>query len=190
MNFLRNLKLAHKLLLSFVLILLISAVSGLYGLVQMDRVNATATDLAHQWLPAARTLQDMRYQLQRYRSQTMQHVLAKSVEEMAVYEKSMPKLWDELQQNQKAYAKYVQSDKERQLLAEIDSDLNAYAEQTSRILALSHQLLTDDASAILRGESLNISRSINARLDALNEINLAATEATNQAGDDLYAAAR
>ena len=32
--------------LSFVLILLISAVSGLYGLVQMERVNATATDLA------------------------------------------------------------------------------------------------------------------------------------------------
>ena len=44
MNFFRNLKLANKLLVSFVLILLISAVSGLYGLVQMERVNATATD--------------------------------------------------------------------------------------------------------------------------------------------------
>jgi methyl-accepting chemotaxis protein len=161
MNFFRNLKLANKLLVSFVLILLISAVSGLYGLVQMERVNATATDLARQWLPAARNLQDMRYQLQRYRSQTMQHVMAQSSEEMAVYDKSMPKLWDELVQNQQSYAKYVRTDKERALLAEIGEELKAYAVQTAKVVDLSHQLLNDDASEILRGESLKISRGIN-----------------------------
>ena len=190
MNFFRNLKLANKLLVSFVLILLISAVSGLYGLVQMERVNATATDLARQWLPAARNLQDMRYQLQRYRSQTMQHVMAQSSEEMAVYDKSMPKLWDELVQNQQSYAKYVRTDKERALLAEIGEELKAYAVQTAKVVDLSHQLLNDDASEILRGESLKISRGINTRLDALSEINHQATEETNQAGDDLYATAR
>ena len=190
MNFFRNLKLANKLLVSFVLILLISAVSGLYGLVQMERVNATATDLARQWLPAARNLQDMRYQLQRYRSQTMQHVIAQSTEEMAVYDKSMPKLWDELLQNQQSYSKYVKTDKERALLAEIGEDLKAYAVQTAKVVGLSHQLLNDDASEILRGDSLKISRGINTRLDALTEINAQATEETNQAGDDLYAAAR
>ncbi|WP_302131129.1 methyl-accepting chemotaxis protein [Comamonas thiooxydans] len=190
MNFFRNLKLANKLLVSFVLILLISAVSGLYGLVQMERVNATATDLARQWLPAARNLQDMRYQLQRYRSQTMQHVMAQSSEEMAVYDKSMPKLWDELVQNQQSYAKYVKTDKERALLAEIGEELKAYAVQTAKVVDLSHQLLNDEASEILRGESLKISRGISTRLDALSEINHQATEETNQAGDDLYAAAR
>ena len=190
MNFFRNLKLAHKLLVSFVLILLISAVSGLYGLVQMERVNATATDLARQWMPAGRTLQDMRYQLQRYRSQTMQHVMAQTSEEMAVYDKSMPKLWDELLKNQQSYGKYVRTDKERALLAEIGEELKAYAVQTAKVVDLSHQLLNDDASEILRGEALNISRGINTRLEALSEINYQATEETNQAGDDLYAAAR
>ena len=190
MNFFRNLKLANKLLVSFVLILLISAVSGLYGLVQMERVNATATDLARQWLPAARNLQDMRYQLQRYRSQTMQHVMAQRSEEMAVYDKSMPKLWDELLQNLQSYTKYVRTDKERALLVEIGEELKAYAVQTAKVVDLSHQLLNDDASEILRGEALRISRGINTRLEALSEINHQATEETNQAGDDLYAAAR
>jgi methyl-accepting chemotaxis protein len=190
MTFFRNLKLAHKLLASFALILLISAASGLYALVQIDRVNATATDLARQWMPAARTLQDMRYQLQRYRSQTMQHVIASSSEEMAVYDKSMPKLWDELLKNQQSYAQYVRTARERELLAAIGKDFQAYAEQTSKVIALSHQLLTDDASEVLRGDSLKISRSVNDKLGELAQINAQASEEANQAGDDLYAAAR
>ncbi|RGE40092.1 HAMP domain-containing protein [Comamonas testosteroni] len=189
MTFFRNLKLAHKLLASFVLVLLLSAVSGLYGLVQIDRVNNTATDLAHHWLPAARTLQDMRYQLQRYRSQTMQHVMANSTQEMAVYDKSMPKLWAELLQNHQSYAQYAQSEQERALLADIDKDFKLYAMQTAKVVELSHQLLNDEASELLRGESLKISRGINTKLEALTEINAKATEETNQAGDDLYASA-
>ena len=171
MTFFRNLKLAHKLLASFVLVLLLSAVSGLYGLIQIDRVNATATDLAHHWIPAARTLQDMRYQLQRYRSQTMQHAMANSSDEMAVYDKSMPKLWDELLKNQQQYAQYAASDKEKALLAEIGKELTLYAEQTAKVVKLSHQLLNEEASEVLRGESLRISRGINTRLEALAEIN-------------------
>jgi len=190
MTFLRNLKLANKLLASFVLILLISAVSGLYGLVQIDRVNATATDLAHHWMPAARSLLDMRYQLQRYRSQTMQHVMTNSMEEMATYDKSMPKLWDELLKNQQQYAQYAQSDKERELLADIGKNLQLYAEQTTKVVDLSHRLLNDEAAEILRGDSLKISRAINTSLDSLTEINAKAIEDTNQAGDDLYDASR
>ncbi|MEX8194679.1 methyl-accepting chemotaxis protein [Comamonas guangdongensis] len=190
MTFLRNLKLANKLLASFVLILLISAVSGLYGLVQIDRVNATATDLAHHWMPAARSLLDMRYQLQRYRSQTMQHVMTNSMEEMAVYDKSMPKLWDELLKNQQQYAQYVQTDKERELLADIGKNLQLYAEQTAKVVDLSHRLLNDEAAEILRGDALKISRAINNSLDGLTEINAKSIEDTNQAGDDLYGASR
>ena len=190
MTFFRNLKLAHKLLASFVLVLMLSAVSGLYGLIQIDRVNNTATDLAHHWLPAARTLQDMRYQLQRYRSQTMQHVMANSTQEMAVYDKSMPKLWGELLQNHQDYAQYAQSEQERALLVDIDKDFKLYAAQTVKVVELSHQLLNDEASELLRGESLKISRGINTKLETLTEINAKATEATNQAGDDLYASAR
>ena len=190
MTFFRNLKLAHKLLVSFVFILLISAVSGLYGLVQMERVNATATDLTRQWLPAARTLQDMRYQLQRYRSQTMQHVIAQTTEEMAEYDKSMPKLWSELLKNQQDYANYIKTDKERALLTDVGKQLQSYAEQTAKVVKYSHQLLSDDAGEILRGDALKIVLSINAQIDELAEINAQATEAANQAGDDLYSAAR
>src|SRR5256885_9530082 len=70
MMFFRNLKLAHKLLASFIALLLLTAGLGLFSVVQLDRVNRTATDLAHHWMPAERVIMEMRYQLQRYRSQT------------------------------------------------------------------------------------------------------------------------
>ena len=190
MTFFRNLKLANKLLASFVFILVLSACSGMFALFQIAKVNQTATDLATHWMPAARTLQDMRYQLQRYRSQTMLHVMATAPEEMAVYDKTMPKLWDELLKNHQSYAQYIKTDKERELLAGIGKDLQRYAEQTQKIVELSHMQRNDEAAAILRGESLKISRGINTVLDALTEIDNRDVDRANQEGDDLYAAAR
>ncbi|MFD2754001.1 methyl-accepting chemotaxis protein [Comamonas terrae] len=190
MTFFRNLKLANKLLASFVFILVLSACSGVFALFQIAKVNQTATDLATHWMPAARTLQDMRYQLQRYRSQTMQHVMATEPAEMAVYDKTMPKLWDELLKNHQAYAQYVETAKERELLEGIGKDLQRYAQQTAKVVELSHMQRNDEAAAILRGESVQISRGINAQLDALTEINSRDVDRTNQEGDDLYASAR
>ncbi|WP_239384261.1 methyl-accepting chemotaxis protein, partial [Delftia tsuruhatensis] len=190
MMFFRNLKLAPKLLASFVALLLLTAGLGLFSVVQLDRVNQTATDLAHHWLPAERTLQELRYQLQRYRSQTMQHVLATSQEEMATYDKRMPELWAELLKNHKAFERHANTARERELLAGIGQDLERYAQQTAKIIELSHQMRTDEASAILRGESVTISRSINTRLDELVKINTEGTEAANDAGDIIFNAAR
>lgn len=46
MMFFRNLKLAPKLLASFIALLLLTAGLGLFSVVQLDRVNQTTTDLA------------------------------------------------------------------------------------------------------------------------------------------------
>jgi methyl-accepting chemotaxis protein len=190
MMFFRNLKLANKLLASFIALLLLTTGLGLFSVVQLDRVNQTATDLAHHWMPAERVLQEMRYQLQRYRSQTMQHVLATSMEEMATYDKNMPALWDELLKNQKAFERYANTARERELLAGIKEDLGRYAQQTAKIVDLSHAMRNDEASEVLRGESVKISRAINTRLDELVQLNAQGIEDANQAGDDIFSAAR
>jgi len=90
MQFFHNLKLSSKLLLSFAAILVLTALIGLLSIVQLDRVNQTGTDLARQWLPATRTAMEVKYQLQRYRSQEQQHVLSASPEEAATYEQTKP----------------------------------------------------------------------------------------------------
>ncbi|OWG18996.1 methyl-accepting chemotaxis protein [Delftia sp. K82] len=190
MMFFRNLKLAHKLLASFIALLLLTAGLGLFSVVQLDRVNRTATDLAHHWMPAERVIMEMRYQLQRYRSQTMQHVLATSMDEMAIYDKSMPALRSELLKNQQAFERYANTARERELMAGIKDDLGQYAQHTAKIVDLSHALRTDEASEVLRGDSVKTSRAINAKLDELLKINAQGIEDANQAGDDIFTAAR
>jgi len=190
MMFFRNLKLAHKLLASFIALLLLTAGLGLFSVVQLDRVNRTATDLAHHWMPAERVIMEMRYQLQRYRSQTMQHVLATSMDEMAIYDKSMPALWSELLKNQQAFERYANTARERELMAGIKDDLGQYAQHTAKIVDLSHALRTDEASEVLRGDSVKTSRAINTKLDELLKINAQGIEDANQAGDDIFTAAR
>ncbi|WP_159915501.1 methyl-accepting chemotaxis protein [Pantoea sp. 18069] len=190
MTFFHNLKLANKLLVSFAALLLLSASVGLFALLQLDRVNQTATDLTRQSLPAARTLQDIKYQLQYHRAQMTQHLLAATPDEAAGYEKSMPILWDTVTKQHAAYAAYARTPEEQQLLTAIGTDLKSYAAHSAQILQLSRELQSDQAAYELRGDSLKVTLAIQAKLDALDSINAARTEATNAAGDELFAAAQ
>ncbi len=185
-----NLKLATKLLTSFAAVLLLSASVGLFALFQLDRVNQTATDLALQSIPATRTLQVLKYKMQRYRSLTMQHVLSATPSEAAVYEKNMLQEWDELLKQRSAYEQYAKTPEEKQLLAEIGTELQRYAAHTTQILQLSREQQADQATRLLRGDSLQTNLSISEKLDALDKINAANTQALNEAGDNIFAAAR
>ena len=51
-----NLKLANKLLLSFVIVLTLMAGLGGFSVVQLGKVNQKASDLADNWMPSARVL--------------------------------------------------------------------------------------------------------------------------------------
>ena len=190
MTFFHNLKLATKLVASFAAVLLLSASVGLFALFQLDRVNQTATDLTRQALPAARTLQDIKYQLQRHRAQMTQHLLAATPAEAEGYEKSMPVLWDTVTKDHAAYAQYAKTPEEQQLLSEIGTDLKSYATHAAAILQLSRELQSEQAAYQLRGESLKVTLAIQTRLDALDKINAARTEAFNAAGDELFANAQ
>ncbi len=190
MTFFQNLKLANKLLVSFAVLLLLSASVGLFALFQLDRVNQTATDLTRQALPAARTLQDIKYQLQSHRAQLTQHLLAATPDEAAVYEKSMPVLWDKVTKQHAAYAAFAKTPQEQQLLSEIGTELKSYATHSAQILQMSRDLQSEQAAHALRGDSLKVTLAIQSKLDALDEINGARTEAFNKAGDDLFDSAQ
>ncbi|MCD2511681.1 methyl-accepting chemotaxis protein [Comamonas endophytica] len=190
MTFFHNLKLANKLLASFAALLLLSASVGLFALLQLDLVNQTATDLTRQSLPAARALQDMKYQLQRHRAQLTQHLLAATPAEAETYEKTMPVLWDAVNRQHAGYAAFAKTPEEQQLLADIATDLKAYATHAAQILQLSREVQSEQAAYQLRGDSLKVTLAIQSKLEALDKINEARTESINARGDELFEAAR
>ncbi|WP_291586678.1 methyl-accepting chemotaxis protein [Comamonas sp. UBA7528] len=190
MQFFHNLKLSSKLLLSFGAILVLTALIGLLSIVQLDRVNQTGTDLARQWLPATRTAMEVKYQLQRYRSQEQQHVLSATPEEAATYEQTMPKLWDGLQQNVELLNKFLNTDDDKRLHAEIVQAMGQYNQVHDKAIRLSREQQTAEATALLRGEALTISRSINSKVDVLFEHINTGAETADKLGDEIYTASR
>ena len=190
MQFFHNLKLSSKLLLSFGAILVLTLLIGGLSILQLDRVNQTGSDLARQWLPATRTVMDVKYQLQRYRSQEQQHVLSATQEEAAAYEKSMPKLWDSLQQSLQQLQGFMQTAEDKQLHADVAQAMVQYNRVHDEAIRLSREQQTAEATALLRGEALTISRGINGKLDAISDHIEQGAKDADRLGDDIYSSSR
>ena len=190
MQFLQNLKLAPKLIAAFASVLILTAGLGIFSEFQLSRVNATSTELSLRWVPAAQTLQNIRYAMQRHRVQLLQHVISTAPADMADYEKLMSQFWAELQSNLKNYAQYTQSAQENDLLAQVEADTRSYDALTQQILVHSRVLKTEEAVAILNADSRKLSRQITAKLDGLLKYNGESIKAANAAGDAIYASSQ
>ncbi|MDR3004508.1 MAG: methyl-accepting chemotaxis protein [Acidovorax sp.] len=190
MQFFQNLKLTSKLLLSFCVVLALTLAVGLLSIVQLDRVNQTGTELARQWLPATRTTLDVKYQLQRYRAIELQHVLATTDEDMSGYEKNMQEQWTSLLAGLEQQKKFLNSPEDQAMQAKVSQELQLYAKVHEQVVALSRQQRNEEATALLRGEGLNLSRSIFEQLDTLTAHVDAGAKAADALGDDIYANSR
>ncbi|MEG2046876.1 MAG: methyl-accepting chemotaxis protein [Comamonas sp.] len=190
MQFLQNLKLAPKLIAAFASVLILTAGLGIFSEFQLSRVNQTSTELSQRWVPAAQTLQNIRYAMQRHRVQLLQHVVSTAPADMADYEKLISQFWEELQGNLKSYAQYTQTAQEKELLSQVETDARSYDALTQQILVRSRALKTEEAVAILNSDSRKLSRQITAKLDELLKYNGQSINAATAAGNAVFASSQ
>ncbi|MEG3000976.1 MAG: methyl-accepting chemotaxis protein [Comamonas sp.] len=190
MQFLQNLKLAPKLIAAFASVLILTAGLGIFSEFQLSRVNQTSTELSQRWVPAAQTLQNIRYAMQRHRVQLLQHVVSTAPADMADYEKLISQFWEELQGNLKSYAQYTQTAQEKDLLSQVETDARSYDALTQQILVRSRALKTEEAVAILNSDSRKLSRQITAKLDELLKYNGQSINAATAAGNAVFASSQ
>lgn len=55
-----NLKIATKLLVSFLAVLTLTACLGVFSVMQLTKVNQMSTDLAKKWMPSTQSLLEMK----------------------------------------------------------------------------------------------------------------------------------
>src|SRR5437899_11899006 len=91
-----NLRLATKLLASFIAVLALTVFVGVFSIMQLEKVNQMSTDITTNWMPATRALLEMKGLMSRYRAQELQHILSTQDAELTSYEKSMADTWNEL----------------------------------------------------------------------------------------------
>jgi len=143
---------------SFIAVLALTVCVGVIAVMQLGKVHDMSTEMSTTWMPATRSLLEMKNLVSRYRTQEMQHILSGSYDEMAAYEKAMDETWANLQKNRTTYESLITEPEEREIYPELQKLLNQYAVAHNKIVAISHTQENEQANALIRGKSLQLTR--------------------------------
>jgi len=171
-------------------VLALTTVVGIFSVMQLAKVNQASTDVAVNWMPATRALLEIKGATGRYRAMELQHILSTSDADMASYEKQMAATWDDLQKNKAIYEKLISEPEEKQIYPELNKTLDLYAKEHVKVIELSRAQRNEEATTMIRGESLKLNREISLQLDKLTEVNVKGAERASASADATYAEAR
>ncbi|MES2947624.1 MAG: methyl-accepting chemotaxis protein [Pseudomonadota bacterium] len=187
-----NLKIGAKLAAAFVTILILTAITGMFSVSQLGRVNGSTQDIATSWLPSIRILGEIDAGLNEYRRAEIQLVLAvepKGVEENEKRAATARKRIDD------AFAKYeptINSPDERKLFDQLKQMAQAHYANFPKLLPLAQggDAQHDAAKAFLNGESRTTFRVMASAITKLIELNDKGADAAYKDSQSTFSTAR
>lgn len=190
MKWFSDLKIATKLIATFLLVIILVISLGIFAIIQLEKVNTAGNEIANNWLPTIRTLAKLELASARLRSFEQQHILSTTVEDSADIEKSANQQIDILNEQRKIYEMEISGPKERAIYNEFAKSIDAYLGEHSQILALSRQNKTEQALELLKGNSTKYYQQLIAQAEKLMDINDEGSHASNTLSNNIYTQSR
>ncbi|WP_016832514.1 methyl-accepting chemotaxis protein [Herbaspirillum lusitanum] len=186
MKWFYNLKIATKLIATFLTVIVLATGLGVFAISQLDKVNRASTDIATNWLPTIRTLAQLKFTASRIRSFEQQHILAADAKEFEEIEQNANRQLDALAASRKLYESQITEPEERALYPELGKTLDVMVAEHPRIIALSRDNKNAEARALMKGESTKSYRKAIEILDKLSAVNERGSDISNKLADDTY----
>ena len=186
MKWFYNLKIATKLIATFLTVIVLATGLGVFAISQLDKVNRASTDIATNWLPTIRTLAQLKFTASRLRSFEQQHILAADAKEFEEIEQSANRQLDALAASRKLYESQITEPEERALYPELGKTLDVMVAEHPRIIALSRDNKNAEARTLMKGESTKSYRKAIEILDKLSAVNERGSDISNKLADDTY----
>ena len=191
MKWFYDLRIATKLITSFLLVLVLTALTGGFAIIQLGLVNETATEMRDNWLPSVRVASGMRFFVANYRIKELRHLMADSTTEQTQYEQEAVDARKEVDTRMARYEKeLVSGPVDQALLDTFKNDWSSYLNTSKNLLAESRQGSKEQTNAILKGDSKRDFEQVASNLVKLIDLNDAGATAANQRGNEIYANAR
>ena len=191
MKWFYDLRIATKLITSFLLVLVLTALTGGFAIIQLGLVNQTATEMRDNWLPSVRVASGMRFFVANYRIKELRHLMADSTTEQTQYEQEAVDARKEVDTRMARYEKeLVSGPVDQALLDTFKNDWSSYLNTSKNLLAESRQGSKEQTNAILKGDSKRDFEQVASNLVKLIDLNDAGATAANQRGNEIYANAR
>ena len=168
-----DLKIATKLIIGFVGVLLLTAFLGLFSMAQLAKVNTAADELGNDWMPSAIEAMGMKESVSRMRSQEAQLATAESPEEVKKYQERTDEAIAQFRKHHTASLKYADQPGEKKVLDDTLSAFNDYAQISSRISAFAKEGNSAGAVALLRSDSSKANKKLRDMVDKTVEDHIA-----------------
>ncbi|MFZ6747732.1 methyl-accepting chemotaxis protein [Undibacterium sp. Ren11W] len=162
-----DLKIAAKLILSFIAVLLLTCFLGVFSIVQLTTVNHAADEIGNDWMPSSIEAMGMKESVSRMRSQEAQLANAESPDEVKKYQERTNEAIEQFRKYHANSSKFADTPDEKKALEETIAAFNAYAVISDKIGNLAKEANNADAVKLLRTESSDANKKLRAMVDKI-----------------------
>lgn len=187
----KNLKIRTKLF-SLVLFLLAGLITlGVISLKYLSNINDKTTEIALVSVPSLIAAEEMNTALSDIRVREYTHVLSENQTEMNAIDKELDNIVTHFEENYNSYKSLVTNDpKEQELFQQVRSLWDQYLSVGNSMIALSADMKTENATAILNNESKEIFDTLTQILTELVEFNKTHSDQVNASADTAFFSAQ
>ena len=181
-----RLTLGTKLACAFLAVALIPAAVGVFAIVQLNRVNAASTEIAHDWLPSLRILETVKSRTMEFRMAQFAHNLAATPAEMTSIERQMDTLRQQVAAAFDEYERLGVQGRERPLFDSVKRKWATYLDDNDRTFLPFSRQKDNQATVQLTGRSQQLFDGINADLDLLVDLNVSSGQEASGRADTIF----
>jgi len=177
-------------LIALVSILLVALTAmGLFAIVEMRSINASAQVIKNSWLPSVRLVGELRTQSARYRAVLRDYLTEPDEKFMADIQRNLDARAKDYDTANKAYEPLISSPQEAALYKELSATWKTFREAADEVIAHARKRETAQARAVNAQRATIAGRSMDAVLTKLVELNDSGAAASGQKAENAYDAA-
>ncbi|MES2601737.1 MAG: methyl-accepting chemotaxis protein [Pseudomonadota bacterium] len=174
-------------LIALVSILLVALTAmGLFAIVEMRAINASAQVIKNSWLPSVRLVGELRTQSARYRAVLRDYLTEPDEKFMADIQRNLDARAKDYDTANKAYEPLISSPQEAALYKELSATWKTFREAADEVIAHARKRETAQARAVNAQRATVAGRSMDAVLTKLVELNDNGAAASGQKAESDY----
>lgn len=172
----------NKLIISFTILILVIFGSGVLSIYSLNKVNNFSTTIDETIIPRLNCVQELNFEVTRFRSYEYQHVILSDTQSMSDVESKMNALQTSIETGIKEYQGYDNND----TINQISSQWKTYMTEHQKLITASRTLDTTLSMTVIKGASKTAYDDISAELVSLIGQNKDNAKAESEKGNNLY----
>ncbi|MFZ6819493.1 methyl-accepting chemotaxis protein [Undibacterium sp. Ji22W] len=185
-----DLRIATKLILGFIAVLLLTCFLGIFSIIQLTSLNHATDEIGNDLMPSSISGMGMKESVSRMRSQEAQLATAENAEEVKKYQERTGEAIEAFRKNHTAFVKNADTPEDKKALDELLSAFNDYTLISGKIANLAKESKTQEAVHLLRTESSNSNKKMRGMLDKIVDAQIVAGQAAAGNSYTLFQSAR